>query len=319
MLITFNPMIKRILRVVFMGTPGFAVPSLQFLYESGYPLVGVITAPDKVGGRGMKQIISSPVKKFAEDHGLTLLQPANLKSPAFLSSLKELKADIQVVVAFRMLPEVVWNMLPMGTLNLHGSLLPAYRGAAPIHWAIIRGEKMTGLTTFFLRHQIDTGEILLQRKMPILPDDDTGSLHDRMMIAGAGLVIATLDLLVTGDYTTKSQNEAAVSHAPKIGPDEGHIVWHNKASEVHNLIRGMSPFPGAWTMFDGSPCKIWKSKLHSDKINLKPGTIRIDGKSLIVQAGDGEIEILELQLAGKRRMNAGDFLNGYAIKDWSLT
>jgi len=311
--------IKRQLRIVFMGTPGFAVASLQFLMEAGYPIVGVVTAPDKPGGRGMKQMISSPVKQFATAHALTLLQPSNLKSKVFVAELRALQADLQIVVAFRMLPEVIWAMPPKGTMNLHGSLLPAYRGAAPIHWAVIRGEKVTGVTTFLLQHQIDTGQILLQREMPILNEDDTGSVHDRMMIIGAGLVVASADLIAIGQYQLNTQDETKATHAPKIHHEDGHISWESKAVNVYNLIRGMSPYPGAWAILDGLECKIWKSTLYSAERTQKPGAMSVKGKSLIVQATDGEIELLEIQMAGKKRMGARDFINGYRIKDWYLT
>ena len=312
-------MIQRNLRIVFMGTPEFAVTSLQFLLEAGYPIVGVITAPDKPGGRGMKEMISSAVKKFALEHNLPLLQPNNLKAKSFLKELRSLNADLQVVVAFRMLPEVVWNMPRLGTMNLHGSLLPAYRGAAPIQWAIIRGEKTTGVTTFLLQHQIDTGKILLQREIPILYDDDTSALHDRMMYAGAGLVVATADQLSSGNSTSIDQDETKASHAPKIFHDDAQIHWEKSVREIHNLIRGMSPFPGAWTTLDGAECKIRKSKIHNLNDGGIPGKLSLDGKHLLVQAMDGVLEILEIQIAGKKKMNATDFLNGYKIKDWSLT
>lgn len=302
-----------------MGTPDFAVTSLQFLLEAGYPIVGVITAPDKPGGRGMKEMISSAVKKFALEHNLPLLQPVNLKAKSFLNELKSLNADLQVVVAFRMLPEVVWNMPRLGTMNLHGSLLPAYRGAAPIQWAIIRGEKTTGVTTFLLQHQIDTGKILLQREIPILEDDDTGMLHDRMMYAGAHLVVATVDQLCSGTIIPKNQDESKASHAPKIFHEDARIHWGKSVNEIHNLIRGMAPFPGAWTTIDGTECKIWKSKIYAAGDGGVPGKISIAGKHLLVQTIDGVLEILEVQMAGKRKMNVTDFLNGYKIKDWSLT
>ena len=318
-MITFRAMLQRNLRIVFMGTPAFAVPSLQILLEAGYPVVGVITAPDKPGGRGMKQMISSPVKQFALAHGLTLLQPSNLKSKSFLEQLKSLQADLQVVVAFRMLPEVVWNMPSKGTMNLHGSLLPAYRGAAPIQWAVINGDKITGLTTFLLQHQIDTGQILLQRTIPILDDDDSGMLHDRMMYAGAGLVVASVDQLSIGNLSGIPQDESKASHAPKIHHEDGHIQWHKPAREIYNLIRGMSPYPAAWAILDGTECKIWKSKLVTSFSRKVPGTIWLEGKSLLVQAQDEPIELLEIQLAGKKRMNARDFINGYKIRNWNLT
>ena len=311
--------IKRQLRIVFMGTPGFAVASLQFLMEAGYPIVGVVTAPDKPGGRGMKQMISSPVKQFAAAHALTLLQPSNLKSKVFVAELRALQADLQIVVAFRMLPEVIWSMPAKGTMNLHGSLLPAYRGAAPIHWAVIRGEKVTGVTTFLLQHQIDTGQILLQREMPILHEEDTGSVHDRMMMIGAGLVVASADLISLGQYQLYNQDESKATHAPKIHHEDGHICWTSAALDIYNLVRGMSPYPGAWAILDGVECKIWKSVIYSAEQIQKPGSMSVKGKSLVIQATDGEIEVLEMQIAGKKKMSARDFINGYRIKDWFLT
>jgi len=267
----------------------------------------------------MKEMISSAVKKFALAHNLPLLQPVNLKAKSFLTELKSLNADLQVVVAFRMLPEVVWNMPRLGTMNLHGSLLPAYRGAAPLQWAIIKGEKTTGVTTFLLQHQIDTGKILLQREVPILDEDDTGALHDRMMFAGAGLVVATSDQLCSHSATPKDQDESKASHAPKIFHQDGQINWKKSAREIHNLIRGMAPFPGAWTTLDGSECKIWRTKIHAATNGGTPGKISLWEKHLLVQTKDGVVEILEVQMAGKRKMEVADFLNGYKIKDWSLT
>jgi len=236
-------MVNRNLRIVFMGTPEFAVPSLQYLIDAGYPVVGVITAPDKPGGRGMKQIISSPIKEYATTHGIPVLQPVNLKAKEFAAELSRLEADLQVVVAFRMLPEVIWKMPPMGTINLHGSLLPAYRGAAPIQWAIINGDQTTGVTTFRLQHAIDTGEILLQREIPILKEDDVATLHDRMKYIGASLVVSSVDLLSKGEAITMKQNSDLVSHAPKIFHEDAHIDWNQSATQIFNLIRGMSPYP----------------------------------------------------------------------------
>lgn len=311
-------MVERNLRIVFMGTPAFAVPSLQILLEAGYPVAGVVTATDKTGGRGNKEILVSAVKKFALDNHLKLLQPDNLKSKGFLNELQELKADLQVVVAFRMLPEVVWNMPQFGTMNLHASLLPAYRGAAPINWAIINGETTTGLTTFLLKHEIDTGHILSQREMPILEEDDAGSLHDRMMIAGAGLVLGSVDMIATKNIITTPQNDNLASHAPKIHHQDGHIVWNRPMEEIQNLIRGMSPYPGAWTMLDGKELKIFKARKYSD-LQTKPTGILTMEKKMIVQAKDGEIELTEVQQSGKKRMPAEEFIRGYKVKDWQLT
>ncbi len=312
-------MTDRTTRIIFMGTPEFAVPSLKILLEAGYPIAGVITAPDKPGGRGMKETMVSPVKKFALEHDLHVLQPVNLKAHAFLEELRELDADLQVVVAFRMLPKIVWDMPRLGTINLHGSLLPAYRGAAPIQWAIIRGESVTGLTTFKLQHEIDAGQIIYQLEIPILPDDTAGTLHDRMSIAGAGLVLGTADLISSGLAVFHQQDEWKVSHAPKIHHEDGRINWNESVSDIYNLIRGMSPWPGAWTMLDGKELKILKAAKFSENVMLSPGSLRVEGKKMIAQARDGEIELLEIQMTGKRRMLAGEFLNGYKITDLSLT
>jgi len=312
-------MVDRSLRIVFMGTPGFAVPSLQFLLDAGYPVVAVVTAPDKPGGRGMKQMISSPVKTFALEKGIPVFQPEKLKSKDFVQQLSQCEADLQVVVAFRMLPEVIWKMPPMGTINLHGSLLPAYRGAAPIQWAIINGDLVTGVTTFRLQHAIDTGEILLQREIPILAADDAGSLHDRMMIIGASLLISSVDLLSSGAAKTTRQDQTAASHAPKIYHEDAHINWDRSATEIYNLIRGMSPYPGAWTMVDGFELKIFKSSLSSNKNAGTPGTAFTKNRKLYVNTTTNTIEVVEVQLAGKKKMSVKDFLNGYTIKDWSWT
>lgn len=312
-------MIDRKLRIVYMGTPDFAVPSLQILLQAGYKIAGVITAPDKLGGRGLKQKIVSPVKSFALEHGLKVLQPENLKSGKFTNDLRSLHADLQVVVAFRMLPGVVWNMPPLGTMNLHGSLLPAYRGAAPIQWAIIKGEKVTGLTTFLLQHEIDTGHIISQREIPILDDDDAGTLHDRMMHAGAGLVLGSVDLICSGNLKTQPQDTSTATYAPKINHLDAHIHWDQPVRLIYDFVRGMSPFPGAWTNLDGTEMKILKSRIYS---GLKPnatGSLAMVDKKLIAQAGSGELEILELQLSGKKRMSAAEFINGYKIKAGSMT
>jgi len=312
-------MIIRSLRIVFMGTPEFAVPSLEILREAGYPIVGVITAPDKPGGRGLKNTMISPVKSFALTHGIPVLQPTNLKSKKFIDEVGALQADLQVVVAFRMLPEVVWSMPRLGTMNLHGSLLPAYRGAAPIQWAIIRGEQTTGLTTFMLEHEIDKGQILAQREMPILNEDDAGTLHDRMMFAGAGLVLGSVDLLQAGKTEFTPQEDHRSSNAPKIQHEDGRINWHQTVTAIQNLVRGMSPFPGAWTTLDGMEWKILKSSVYSNQKSKTNGFLSYENKKLTAQATDGELEIMEVQLAGKKRMTARDFINGYKIKDWTMT
>lgn len=296
-----------------MGTPEFAVPSLRILVENGYEVVGVVTATDKFGGRGNKQLIESAVKKYAVAQGLPVLQPEKLRAPEFLQQLANLKADLQIVVAFRMLPELVWNMPPMGTINLHGSLLPKYRGAAPINWAIIRGEHETGLTTFFLQHEIDTGDLLLQRSLPIESDDTAGTLHDRMMLLGAELVLDTVRLIEGGAYQTKKQAPEAATHAPKIFRETCEISFELSAAEAHNFIRGLSPYPGAWMLLpDGRELKILRSrKLDEEPRALTPGKLTRQGKKqLLLGFADAPLEILELKLAGKKAMSAPDFLNG---------
>lgn len=312
-------MVDRSLRIVFMGTPDFSVPSLQYLKEAGYQIVGIVTAPDKMGGRGMKQVISSPVKKYAVENNIPVAQPEKLRDPNFLSMLKEWNADIQVVVAFRMLPQLVWNMPRLGTINLHGSLLPAYRGAAPIQWAIIRGEDETGITTFRLQHEIDSGEILLQERIAILESDNTSTLHDRMQLRGAGLVLATMDAICSNTIEGKAQNSDQVTHAPKLTRENTRIQWSESSTHIQNLIRGLSPYPGAWSILDDQEIKVFSSKRLDEKsITGGPGEIESNNSRLLVKTGEGVIEILELQLAGKKRMSTKEFLNGYKIKTLKL-
>lgn len=299
-----------------MGTPEFAVPALELLVQNNFNIVGVITAPDKPKGRGQK-LIPSPVKEAALKHGLTILQPTNLKSPEFQEELRALKADLQIVVAFRMLPVAVWDMPPIGTFNLHASLLPNYRGAAPINWAIINGEKETGVTTFFLKHEIDTGSIIYQEKVAILPEDDLGSLYEKLMELGAKLVLKTVEAIAADEVTALPQDESkAIHHAPKIFKETGEINWDNSAESIHNLIRGLSPYPAAWTSLDGKFCKIFKTK-YSDHNSSKTeaGSYNSDGKTFLkFQTGKGSLEILELQLEGKKRMEIKDFLRGYKLE-----
>jgi methionyl-tRNA formyltransferase len=298
-----------------MGTPEFAVASLDALVCAGCQIVGVVTAPDKPAGRGMK-LMQSDVKKYAVEKGLHLLQPEKLKNPEFLSELKGLQADVQVVVAFRMLPELVWNMPPMGTINLHGSLLPQYRGAAPIHWAVINGEVQTGVTTFKLQHAIDTGDILLQDSFAIGPDETTGDVHDRMKLIGASLLVKTIAGLATGNIKEQPQallaNPAELKHAPKLFTENCQINWNRPVQEVHNFIRGLSPFPGALSKLDGKILKIYRCAKDYTKTNLATGTVVTDGKTVLKFATeDGFIQVLELQLEGKKRMLVTDFLRGY--------
>ena len=303
----------RDLRIIFMGTPEFAVSSLNALVDAGCNIVGVITAPDKPAGRGMK-LTESAVKKFAVEKEIPILQPEKLKDTAFLETLRNLQADLQVVVAFRMLPEVVWNMPPMGSLNLHGSLLPQYRGAAPINWAIINGEKETGVTTFKLKHEIDTGDILLQERFLIDENETAGEVHDRMKEIGAKVLVKTVKGLADGSIVEVPQSEVAeLKHAPKIFTETCKIDFNKSTNEVHNLVRGLSPFPGAFTSFDGKMLKIYRSEKDTDSAKKEmPGTPITDGKTYLKFACiDGCINVLELQLEGKKRMNTVDFLRGY--------
>lgn len=306
------------MRIIFMGTPEFAVPSLEILLENGYNVVAVVTAPDKPGGRqGIQQ---SAVKQFAQSRGLQILQPEKLKNPEFLDALKAFKPDLQIVVAFRMLPEVVWALPPMGTMNLHGSLLPKYRGAAPINWAVIRGEAETGLTTFLLKHEIDTGDLLFQEKVPIGPDETAGELHDRMMQVGAKLVLRSVQALEHGTVQPVQQADLEATHAPKIFAETCRINFDQAARQVHNFVRGLSPYPGAWTSLDGKTVKILKTSLDPGPWPMdpagaaEPGTWISDGKNYLrISTSDGLITVLELQMEGKRRMNVKDFLNGNKI------
>jgi methionyl-tRNA formyltransferase len=303
---------KKDLRIVFMGTPEFAVGSLQILLENDWKVVAVVTAPDKPQGRGQK-LVPSPIKDIAVKSGIPVLQPTNLKSPGFLSELAEFKADLQIVVAFRMLPEAVWSMPPLGTFNLHASLLPNYRGAAPINWAIINGETETGVTTFFLKHEIDTGSVIFQEKEPIFPDDNVGSLYVRLMEKGAKLVLKTVEAIATGQATPTPQDETqAKHHAPKIFKETCEIDWSCPATEIHNLVRGLSPYPAAWTMLNGKILKVFKTNpTEENKPTLAPGQFSTDGKSqLVYQTGNGCLEILELQLEGKKRLPIEEFLRG---------
>ncbi len=298
------------MNIVFMGTPDFAVPSLKILLENGYNVVAVVTAPDKPGGRqGIQQ---SAVKLFALEKGLHILQPVKLKDPEFIDELRRLKADLQVVVAFRMLPEAVWQMPPLGTMNLHGSLLPKYRGAAPINWAIIRGETETGVTTFLLQHEIDTGDLLFQEKIPIAENDTAGDVHDRMMEVGAHLLLRSVQALESGAAHPSPQADIAATHAPKIHHDTCRINFDQPTAAVHNFIRGLSPYPGAWTMLGDKVLKILLSEKEMPETPpAQPGVFLADGiKTLKITTSDGFIRVLELQLEGKRRMKVQEFLNG---------
>lgn len=297
-----------------MGTPEFAVPSLKILHENGYQIVGVITAPDKPKGRG-KKLQGTPIKEFAESVGLRILQPTNLKSDEFLADLSALKADLQIVVAFRMLPEVVWNMPPKGTFNLHGSLLPQYRGAAPINWAIMNGESETGVTTFFLKHEIDTGSIILQDQEPIHPDDTVGDVYIRLMNKGADLVLKTVRAIEADQVEPLPQIEIPnLKSAPKIHKETCEINWNQNSETVRNFIRGLSPYPAAWTTISGKKFKIYKAE-HSTERTSKDrdtGDFITDNKNyLAINTTNGWLDILELQMEGKKRMSVEDLLRGY--------
>jgi methionyl-tRNA formyltransferase len=304
-----------------MGTPAFAVPSLEALVRSGHTVVGVVTAADKPAGRGQKIAVSA-VKSAALTHGIPVLQPTNLKSPEFIRELQSLGADLFVIVAFRMLPEIVWSMPPLGSFNLHGSLLPDYRGAAPINWAVMNGEQETGVTTFMLRHEIDTGAIIFQEKLPIGKDENVGSLHDRMMELGAALVVKTVNAIADGNCPTVDQESLLAGRSPKSAPklnrDNTRISWSKAASTLHDHIRGLSPYPAAYSELVDSTngkrieCKILRTEICLSDHHLKPGSIHTDNKqSLIVGTGHGELSILELQLAGKQRMMTPQLLNGF--------
>ena len=306
------------LKIVFMGTPQFAVASLDILVEHGYDVVGVVTATDKLGGRGGKQLIQSDVKKYAISKGLKVLQPKNLKSPVFLKELQDLGADLQIVVAFRMLPVAVWDMPKLGTFNLHGSLLPKYRGAAPIHWAVINGETETGVTPFKLKNEIDTGDIAFQEKMEIGPDATTGDIHDEMMHLGAKVVLQTVKAIEDDTITYSAQDDSLVTKAPKLFRDTCRIDFNKTSQEVHNFVRGLNPFPGAFTLIDGIECKIMKSRINRDLIADCPlGSYVSDKKrQLSLKCADGFIDILEIKMSGKRKMTIEHFLNGYQLKGY---
>ena len=302
------------MRIVFMGTAEFALPSLKRLVEEGYNVVGVVTAPDKPAGRGLK-MNKSHVKVAAEELGLNILQPEKLKSEEFLSELRDLKADLQIVVAFRMLPEVVWSMPKEGTFNLHSSLLPQYRGAAPINWAIMNGDKESGVTTFFLKHEIDTGNIIFQDKTLIDPEENVGSLYARLMTMGGELVIKTVNAIVDGSANPIAQDESYVlRHAPKIFKEDCKIDWTKSLDEIHNFTRGLSPYPVAWTELDGKNLRIFKGHREATKSKEIAGSLIQDGKTLKVAVEGGYFVLDEIQIQGKKRMKVEDFLNGYKLE-----
>ncbi|MDR2691053.1 MAG: methionyl-tRNA formyltransferase [Dysgonamonadaceae bacterium] len=310
-------------RIVFMGTPGFAVESLRALVEGGYNVAGVITMPDKPAGKHQSVLQACPVKEYALSQNLPLLQPEKLKDPVFLNQLQAWKADLQIVVAFRMLPEAVWNMPPLGTFNLHASLLPQYRGAAPINWAIINGEKETGVTTFFLSHEIDTGKIIFRERIPIADTDNAGIIHDRLMRAGAGLVLKTVDAIGSKEADTIDQKalvsgEEILKPAPKIFKETCRIEWNKPTIEVYDFIRGLSPYPAAWTELKTNQnewlaLKIFEAEKIPAHHHLIAGSVVTDGKKqLDVATSDGFIRIKNLRQTGKKRMSVEDFLRGNA-------
>ena len=305
----------RDLRIIFMGTPEFAVASLNILVAKGYNVVAVITAPDRHKGRGQK-IMSSPVKEAALEHNIPVLQPTNLKSPEFLEELKSYNANLQVVVAFRMLPEVVWDMPELGTFNLHASLLPQYRGAAPINWAIINGEKETGVTTFFLTHEIDTGKIIMQEKEPILEEDTVGSLYSRLMTKGAELVLKTAQAIEKDEVNPMAQVlDKPLTAAPKIFRETCEINWNQPSGTIYNFIRGLNPYPAAWTTIDNQVCKIYEVETLSETKDTQAGKINTDNKHFIrISTENGWLGIKSLQMQGKKRMNTKDFLRGNQIQ-----
>ncbi len=305
-------------RIVFMGTPDFAVTILKHLVEHHYNIVGVITAPDKPSGRGRK-LNQSAVKKYALSKNLTILQPKNLKNENFQQELKNLQAELQIVVAFRMLPKTIWQMPKLGTFNLHASLLPEYRGAAPIHWAIINGEKNTGVTTFFIDDKIDTGAIILQENIAISETETVGSLHDKLMFLGAELVIKTVDLIAKGTVKTTQQPNLEEKFAPKLHSENTQIDWSSSLDNIYNMIRGLNPFPAAWTTIKNDKDEIYAKIYHVEKIpeshKYKTGKIITTKKELKVAVKDGFINIKEIKLTGKKKMDAISLLNGFTFSD----
>jgi methionyl-tRNA formyltransferase len=317
------------MNIIFMGTPEFAVKSLQILIQNNYTIVAVITSADRPSGRGQK-LNESEVKKYAMQHDLKVLQPEKLKNQEFLADLKSLNADLQIVVAFRMLPEEVWKMPPLGTFNLHASLLPQYRGAAPINWAIMNGEKETGATTFFIEQQIDTGKIIFQEKVTIEDDDDAGTLHDKLTEIGANLVLKTVQTIEKGNYSQISQNNIikkgeVLNPAPKIFKDDCKINWNQDGINIYNFVRGLSPYPTAWTEFkkknniDIINVKIFKCEFVKESHSFQTGILISDGKNLLkISVLDGYINILNLQLAGKKQLNVKEFLRGFQVDNWEI-
>jgi methionyl-tRNA formyltransferase len=302
-----------------MGTPDFAVESLRALIEGGYNVAAVITMPDKPMGRHGSVLQPSPVKQYALEQGLKILQPANLKDPDFIEELRSLQADLQIVVAFRMLPEVVWNMPPLGTFNAHASLLPKYRGAAPINWAVINGDTETGITTFFLKHEIDTGDIIQQVRIPIEETDNVEIVHDKLMLLSGKLVTETVDNIIAGTVKAIPQDEIKdcdLTPAPKIFRDTCRINWNQPTKKVYDFIRGLSPYPAAWTTLNGKAVKIYEAEKVENSSIQKPGTIRTDGKTnMEIATADGFLNVKTLQLEGKKKMPISDLLRGFKLEE----
>lgn len=310
-------------KIIFMGTPDFAVESLKQIIDAGIEVAAVVTAADKPAGRGQK-LRASAVKEFALTKGLNILQPDNLKSDEFIDTLKAINADLFVVVAFRMLPELVWNMPPKGTINLHGSLLPQYRGAAPINWAVINGEHKTGATTFFIRHEIDTGDIIDQVEIEIGENDSAGIVHDKLMVKGAELLAKTVAQILNGTVQSTPQKELVqgeLKEAPKIFKQDCKVNWNDNRQHIHNLVRGMSPYPTAWTQIekDGQvkSLKLFSTRISNEETNVQQ-QIKVEGDQLYFGCTDGWLAIHEMQLEGKKRMPVSDFLKGFQIQDWQL-
>lgn len=312
-------MTKESLKIVYMGTPDFAVESLRALIEGGYNVVAVITMPDKPMGRHGSVLQPSPVKQYALEQGLKILQPANLKDPDFIEELRSLQADLQIVVAFRMLPEVIWNMPPLGTFNAHASLLPKYRGAAPINWAVINGDTETGITTFFLKHEIDTGDIIQQVRIPIEETDNVEIVHDKLMLLSGKLVTETVDNIIAGTVKAIPQDEIKdcdLTPAPKIFRDTCRINWNQPTKKVYDFIRGLSPYPAAWTTLNGKAVKIYEAEKVENSSIQKPGTIRTDGKTnMEIATADGFLNVKTLQLEGKKKMPISDLLRGFKLEE----
>ena len=315
-------MTKEELRIVYMGTPDFAVETLRLLVENKYNVVAVVTMPDKPAGRGHK-IQFSPVKQYALSVGLPILQPVNLKDEAFIEELRSYQAHLQIVVAFRMLPQIVWDMPPMGTFNLHASLLPQYRGAAPLNWAIMNGDKETGITTFFLTHEIDTGRVIQRRSIEIADTDNVGIIHDRLMMMGAEMVCETVDNIIADKVVAIPQEELMTDEplrpAPKIFKDTCHLDFTRSVEQLYNQVRGLSPYPAAWCEFvspegEAIGVKIFEAARHTCNHNLTPGTVVTDGKKNIeIVCEDGYLQLLSLQLAGKKRLSAEELLRGFRL------